>query len=50
MGLDGGDSPERLKELNFKRPDDYGGDLDDQRTNQADMDMLMTPQLDFDDD
>ena len=44
------DDIEPLKPLQFNRPDDYGGDIDDQRTNQADMDRLMQPCLDFDDD
>lgn len=34
----------------FGRSDDYGGGLADQRTNQAEMDQLMKPCLDFSDD
>ena len=34
----------------FQRNDDYGGGLEDQRTNQEEMDQLMKPCLDFDDD
>ncbi len=41
---------EPLQPLQFNRPDDYGGTLDDQRTNQAEMDRLMKPCLDFEDD
>ena len=44
------DDIEPLRPLKFNRPDDYGGDIDDQRTNQADMDRLMKPCLDFEDD
>ena len=33
----------------FSRADDYGGGLEDQRTNQDEMDQLMKPCLDFDD-
>ena len=54
FGTDEGDDDdndiEPLRPLQFNRPDDYGGDLDDQRTNQADMDRLMQPCLDFNDD
>ena len=42
--------PEPLRPLQFNRPDDYGGNLDDQRTNQAEIDRLMKPCLDFEDD
>lgn len=34
----------------FRIKEDYGGGLDDQRTNQDEMDQLMKPCLDFDDD
>ena len=43
---DDGDTPANM----FHRKDDYGGNLDDQRTNQDEMDQLMKPCLDFDDD
>ena len=43
---DDGDTPLDM----FQRNDDYGGGLDDQRTNQDEMDQLMKPCLDFDDD
>ena len=33
----------------FSRSDDYGGGLEDQRTNQDEMDRLLQPVLDFDD-
>ena len=43
---DEGDTPVDM----FIRNSDYGGGLDDQRTNQDEMDQLMKPCLDFDDD
>lgn len=45
---DEGDTP--VEGSMFRRKDDYGGGLDDQRTNQDEMDQLMKPCLDFDDD
>ena len=45
---DEGDAP--IDNPDFRRKDDYGGGLDDQRTNQDEMDQLMKPCLDFDDD
>ena len=43
---DEGDTPVDM----FIRNSDYGGGLDEQRTNQDEMDQLMKPCLDFDDD
>lgn len=44
---DEGEAP--INNNRFGRTDDYGGGLEDQRTNQAEMDQLMQPCLDFDD-
>ena len=44
------DEDEADQPLNmFSRNDDYGGGLEDQRTNQDEMDRLLQPVLDFDD-
>lgn len=42
---DDGDQPVNM----FSRDDDYGGGFEDQRTNQDEMDRLLQPILDFDD-
>ena len=45
---DDDDEPDKPVDLNNK-DDDYSGGFEDQRTNQVDMDNLMKPCLDFDD-
>jgi len=45
---DDDDEPDKPVDLNNK-DEDYSGGFEDQRTNQVDMDNLMKPCLDFDD-